>query len=117
MISVVSSSISVFVLPDDIISDNGSQFVAKEYHEFAVKYGFKLTTSTSLHRRGHGFIKRQLQTIKNVFNRFAEDGTDANWALLQLRATQLDSRTSSPGELLQKQAIEDHPACNHQTCT
>ena len=87
VICAKSSSISVFGIPDEIISDNGSQFVAKEYHDFAARHGFKLTTSSPHYPRGHGFIKRQVQTIKNVFNRCAEDGTVANLALLQLRTT------------------------------
>ena len=101
VISAVRSSISVFAIPDEIISDNGSQFVAKEYHDFAARYGFKLTAGSPHYSIGDGFIKRQVQAIKNVFNRCAEDGTDANLALLQLRATPLDSRTQSPGKLLQ----------------
>ena len=82
VISAVSSSISVFGIPDEIISDCGSQFVAKDYQDFAARYGFKLTTSSPHYPRGHGFIKRQVQTIKNVFNRCGEDGSDANLALL-----------------------------------
>ena len=101
VISAVSSSISVFGIPDEIINDNGSQFVAKEYHGFATRYGFKLTTSSPYYSKGCGFTKRQVQTIKNVFNRCTEDGTHANLALLQLIATPLDSRTPSPGKLLQ----------------
>ena len=62
VISAVSSSISVFCIPDEIISDNGSQFVAKEYHDFAARYGFKLTTSSPHYPRGYDFIERQMQT-------------------------------------------------------
>ena len=63
VISAVSSSISVFAIPDEIISDNGSQFVAKEYHDFAARYGFKLTTSSPHYPSGTSFINRQVQTI------------------------------------------------------
>ena len=95
VISATSSSILVFGIPNEIISNNGSQFVIKEYHDFADRYGFKLTTSSPHYPRCHGFIRRQVQTIKNVLNRCAKDGTDANLALLQLRAIPLDSRTLS----------------------
>ena len=70
------------------------------------RYGFKITTSSPHCPRGHGFTNRQVQTIQNVFNRCAEDGTDANLALLQLRATPLYSRTPSPGELLQNRQLK-----------
>ena len=80
--------------------------MAKEYHDFAARYGFKLTTRSSHYPRGHCLIKIQVQTIKNVLNGCAEDGTDANLTVLQLRATPLDSRTPSPGELLQKRQLK-----------
>ena len=57
VISVVSFSILVFSIPNEIISDNGSQLTAKEYHSFAARCGFKLTTSSPHYPRGHGFIK------------------------------------------------------------
>ena len=34
------SSFSVFGIPEEIISDNGSQFSAKEYQDFSARYGF-----------------------------------------------------------------------------
>ena len=101
-----NSSISVFGIPSEMIKDNGSQFVAREYHDFAARYGFKLTTSCPHYPRGHGFIKRQEQTKKNVFIRCAQDGIDANLALLQLRTTPLDSRTPSPGDLIQNRQLK-----------
>ena len=99
MISALSSSFSVFGIPEEIISDNGSQFSAKEYQDFAARYGFRITTSSPHYPRGHGFIECQVQTIKHIFAKCAEDGSDPHLALLQLRATPLDCRTPSPGEL------------------
>ena len=105
VISALSSSFSVFGIPEEIISDNGSQFSAKEYHDFATRYGFRITTSSPHYPRGHGFIERQVQTIKHIFAKCAEDGSDPHLALLQLRATPLDCRTPSPGELLQNRQL------------
>ena len=105
VISALSSSFSVFGIPEEIISDNGSQFSAKEYHDFATRYGFRITTSSPHYPRGHGFIEHQVQTIKHIFAKCAEDGSDPNLALLQLRATPLDCRTPSPGELLQNRQL------------
>ena len=44
--------------------------------------------------------------MKNVFIRSAEDGSDANLVLLQLRASLLHSRASSPGALLQNMQLK-----------
>ena len=111
------SSISVFGIPEEIISDNGSQFTAKEYQDFAAGYGFRITTSSPNYPGGHGFIECQLQTIKHIFTRCAEDGSDPHLALLQLRATPLDCRTPSPGELLQNRQLRTTLPWHHQTST
>ena len=54
---------------------------------------------------GHGFIKRQVPTIKNLLSKCAKGGSDPYLALLQLRSTPLDSRTPSSGELLQNRQL------------
>ena len=105
VISALSSSFSVFCIPEEIISDSGSQFSAKEYQDFAARYGFRLTSSSPHYPRGHGFIKCQVQTIKHIFTKCAEDGSDCHLALLQLRTTPLDCRTPSPGGLLQNRKL------------
>ena len=105
VISALSSSFSVFGIPEEIISDNGSQFTAKEYQDFAARYGSRITTSSPHHPRGHGFIECQVQTIKHIFTKCAEDGSDPHLALLQLRTTPLDCRTPSLSELLQNRQL------------
>ena len=56
--------------------------------------------------KGHGFIERQVQTIKNLLNKCDGDGTDHYLTLLQLTATPTDSRLPSPGELLQSRQLK-----------
>ena len=66
VISALSSSFAVFRIPEEIISDNGSQFTAKEYQDFAARYDFRISTSSTHYPRGHGFIECQVQTIKHI---------------------------------------------------
>ena len=106
----VHPSISVFGIPDKI-SNNDNQFVAKGFLDFAARYRFKLTTSSPHYPRHHGFIKRQGQTIKNVFNRCGEDVSGPGLALLQLRATPPDSRMPSLGKLPPSRQLKTtHPS-------
>ena len=100
VMSALSCSFSVVSIPEEIISDNGSQFTTKEYQDFAPRYGFRIITSSPHYPRGHGF-ECQVQTIKHIFTKGAEDGSDPHLALLQLKATPLHCRMPSPGELLQ----------------
>ena len=74
--TVIIYSFQFFGISDEIISDNSSQFMTKEHHNFATRYGFKLTTSNPHYSRGDSFMERQMQTTKNVFNRCAKDGSD-----------------------------------------
>ena len=95
MISVLSFCFSVPDIPGDIICDNGKQFTSKEYKEFATQWGFTLTTSGPYYPRGHGFIDRQVQTIKNLLSRCDEDGSNHQIAQCELRGTSLDSKVPS----------------------
>ena len=101
MISALKSCFAEYGIPEDVISNNGSQFTRQEYQLFAASYGFKLTTSSPHYPRGHGFVKQQVQTIKKLLTKCSQDGSDPFLAQLQLRTTPIDSRTPSPSELLQ----------------
>ena len=105
MISALKFCFSEYGIPEEVISDNGPQFTAREYQDFAAQYGFRLTTSSPYYSKGHGFIERQVQTIKNLLSKCAKDGSDPYLALLQLRSTPLDSRIPSPDELLQNRQL------------
>ena len=102
VISALKSCFAEYGIPEDVISDNGSQFTSQEYQLFAASYGFKQTTSSPHYRRGLGFVEQQVQTIKKLLIKCSQDRSDPLLALLQLRTTPIDSRTPSPSELLQK---------------
>ena len=57
VISALKSCFAEYGIPEDVISDNGSQFTSQEYQLFAASYGFKLTTSSPHYPRGHGFVE------------------------------------------------------------
>ena len=105
VISALKFCFSEFGIPKEVISDNGPQLTAREYHDFAVQYAFRLTTSSPYYSKGHGFIERQVQTIRNLLSKCAKDGSDPYISLLQLRSTTLDSRAPSPSELLQNRQL------------
>ena len=105
VISALRSCFAEYGIPEDVVSDNGSQFTSQENQLFAALYGFKLTTSSPHYPRGHGFVKSQVQTIKKVLIKCIQDGSDPFLALLQLRITPIDSRTPSLIELLQNSKL------------
>ena len=100
VISAHKFCFSEFGIAEEVISDNGKQFTGREYQDLAAKYGLELTTCSPYYPKGHGFIERQVETIKNLLNKCDGEGTDHYLALLQLKATLIYSRLPSPGELL-----------------
>ena len=60
VISTLKFCFSEFGIPEEIISDNGPQFTAREYQDLAAQYGFRLTTSSPYYPKGHGCIERQV---------------------------------------------------------
>ena len=87
VISALESIISEYGNVEEIICDNGKQFMAQEYKNFAAQYWFKLTTSSPSHPKGHGFLERQIRTIKKILIKCELDGTSPHMAMLELRAT------------------------------
>ncbi|KAI8517626.1 hypothetical protein Bbelb_036430 [Branchiostoma belcheri] len=87
-------------IPDEVICDNGAQFTSQEFRQAAEEYGFRITTSSPYYPKGHGFIERQVQTVKKTLTKSLETGEDPNLALLTLRTTPLRTDTKSPAELL-----------------
>ena len=104
VISALKSCFAEYGIPEDVISDNRSQFTNQEY-QFAASYGFKLTTSSPHYARGHGFVEQQVQTIKKLLTKCIQDEYDPFLSLLQWRTMPIDSRTPSPSELLQNRKL------------
>ena len=80
--------------------DNGPQFTARKYQDFAARYGLKLTISRPCHPKGR-FKPSRIYPLSKC----AKDGSDHYLALLQLGSTPPDIRTPLQGELLQKRQL------------
>ena len=83
--------------------------MVQEYKNFASQYQFKLTTSSPYHPKGHGFIDRQIQTIKKILINCKLDGTSPYMAMLEVRATPIDDNTPSLAELLGNRRYKTTP--------
>lgn len=95
--TVINHCKSIFArhgIPEVVHSDNGPQFAARVFAQFAEKYGFIHTTSSPHHPEGNGEAERAVQTVKN----FLSKAEDPYLALLQYRATPLQCGFS-PAEM------------------
>ena len=70
-------------IPRHFHSDNGPQFSATSFAQFAASWGFQHNTSSPHYPQSNGFIERQIQTIKRILTKT----DDPEKALLFWRAT------------------------------
>ncbi|GAB1602716.1 uncharacterized protein K02A2.6-like, partial [Argonauta hians] len=101
--SIVNHCKSIFArhgIPEVVISDNGPQFIAKEFLEFSHYFGFTHITSSPHFPQGNGEAERAVQTIKNLLKK----ASDPYIALLNYRSTPLQ-HGQSPAELLMNRKL------------
>ena len=58
IIEVLRQIFAAYGLPEQIVSDNGPQFVSKEFKEFTTVNGIKLILSTPYHSAMNGLVER-----------------------------------------------------------
>lgn len=59
-----------------IYTDNGTQFMSREFTTFSKEWGFILKTSSAMYSQSNGFIERHVQTIKNLIKKAKADNKD-----------------------------------------
>ena len=87
-------------IPAIVQSDNGPQYASSDFSKFAKQYGFEHITSSPHYPQSNGFIERMIRTVKLIFDKTKDTGSDPHLALLAYRSTPQDSNTASPGELM-----------------
>ena len=88
-------------IPEVLRTDNGPQYVAKEFAVFAKAYGFQHITSSPRFPQSNGQVERMVQTIKGML----KNSTDPHLAVLSYRATPMPWCGLSPSELLMGRRI------------
>ena len=92
--------------PEEIVSDQGSQFTSDHYRAFAAKYNMKITHSSPRYPRSNGFIESMVKVVENLLERCKTSGSDPHIALLMYRATPLKPGVASPAELLSQRRFQ-----------
>ncbi|XP_054761279.2 uncharacterized protein K02A2.6-like [Lytechinus pictus] len=91
---------SLFGPPEEIVSDNGPQFVAKPFQDMCKKWNIKHITSSPHYPISNGLAERMVRTIKNLLTKCSQTGQDSQLAMMHLRATPVDNNLRSPAEML-----------------
>lgn len=93
--------VAMFGIPNTIISDNGPQFVGKEYQDLMREHAISHITSSPHHPQSHGFIERMIRTVKTLFRK-----ANLDEALMSYRATPLGPNRPSPAQLMFNRKIQ-----------
>jgi hypothetical protein len=86
--AVISSMKRIFSrlgIPEKMITDNGRQFISREFQEFAKKYGMQHTTVSPKHPQANGKAEKAVGVCKNLMKKSIEGKTDFYLALLEWR--------------------------------
>ena len=105
-------------VPKRLYTDNGPQYSAAEFRNFAIAWDFEHVTSSPHYPQSNGFIERMVGVVKPILKKARQSGNDPQMALLCYRSTPIDSRTPSPAELLYGRKIRSNlPAKNEVRLT
>ena len=105
VISKLKSMFSRFGIPKKIVTDNGTQFSSLEFKNFSEKWEFVHVTSSPLYPRSNGLAERFVQTVKRMFIKSSDDGTEWQLALLNFRNTPISGEKYSPAQLLMGRSL------------
>jgi transposase InsO family protein len=93
-------------IPDVLMTDNGPQFFAREFAEFATKWGFVHVTSSPGYPQSNGEVERAVQTIKALMKKCEDDYL----GLLMYRNSPLENGYS-PAQLSMGRRLKTRVPC------
>ena len=73
-INILRQVFSIFGLPEQIVSDNGTQFTSEEFNVFCRKNGIKHIRSAPYHPATNGAVERFVQTFKRALKSGRNEG-------------------------------------------
>ena len=103
VIAKTKSFFSRHGIPEEVVSDNGPQYSAREYKEFAEDYGFVHTTISPRYPQSGGLHEKAVQTVEQLLQKCSESNQDPYLALLDYRNTPIEG--VSPAQALMSRRL------------
>ena len=108
-IAVLRHLFAKYGLPEQIVSDNGPQFVSKEFEEFVKGNGIKHTRYSPYHPSSNGAVERFIRTFKQAMKAGEKDGLSPQHRLenflLSYRTTPHTTTGTNPCNLFMGRSI------------
>ena len=87
-------------IPDELVSDSGSQYTSQDFKNFAKEYGFKHVTTSPYHHQSNGKVASAVKEAKKILKKSAVSKSDPYLALLAHRNTPQEGFGTSPAQHL-----------------
>ena len=87
-------------IPDTLVSDNGPQFISKEFQEFSEKFQFHHVTTSPYYHQSNGKADSAAKQAKRILQTCKASGDDVYLALLAVRNTPQTIHETSPAQRL-----------------
>lgn len=100
VIKKLKAHMARYGIPDEVISDCGSQYTSREFKAFTRKYGFKHVTTSPYHHQSNGKAESAVKEVQRILKKSAECGTDPYLALLAHRSAPQEVFGTSPTQRL-----------------
>jgi hypothetical protein len=84
------------------MTDNGRQFVSREFEQFAKEWNFEHITSSPFYPKSNGLAENAVKQAKQLLEKSMKDGSDVMLGLLNLRNTPRENMGSPAQRLLSR---------------
>ena len=108
MISKMKRLFLTHGIPEKMLTDNGRQFVSREFELFAKEWKFAHITSSLYYAQSNGLAENAVKQAKQLVEKCRKDGSDVQLGLLNLRNTPRDGM-GSPAQCLLSRCTRTTP--------
>ncbi len=108
--TVVNHTKSIFArhgIPEVVRSDNGPQYTAMEYKQFAQEWKFEHQTSSPYYPKSNGLAEKAVRIVKGLLSKSKQYGKDPYLCLLEYRNTPIGN-VASPAQVLMSRRLRSH---------
>ena len=111
-IEVLRDSFARFEIPEQIVSDNGAQFVSEEFQAFVRSNGIRHITSAPYHPASNGLAERAVKIFKQALRSMHQSSKPVKEKLAKFliayRNTPHSATGVSPAQLLLGRPLRTH---------